>query len=110
MPPTLLVPGPALRGVRYAPMLSPIATRSARNFPFASRASSAVETLSRPCSSVTKPSRRSDVHFTGRPKRLAAQHERGLGIGAALHAEAAADLTGDHVHIAVRDLEDLIGQ
>src|SRR5438067_6984735 len=41
-----------------------MATRRARNRPPASSASSAVETLSRPCSSVTKPSRRSDVHVT----------------------------------------------
>ena len=71
-PPTLLVPGPALRGVRYAPTLSPMATRRPRNRPPASSASSAVETLSRPCSSVTKASRRSDVHPTGRPSRFAA--------------------------------------
>ena len=75
-PPTLLVAGPALRGVRYAPMSTLSATRRPRKRPLASSASSAVVTLSRPCSSLRKPSRRLDVHFTGRPRRFAAQHTR----------------------------------
>ena len=84
-------------------MLRVMATRSARNFPLASSASSAVETLSRPCSSVTKPSRRSDVHFTGRPSRLRRpQHEHQLRVDAAAHAEAPADLAGDDAHVALR--------
>ena len=41
----------------------------------------------------------------GRP-----QHQHRLGIHAALHAEASADLAGDHVQIAVRHLEHLVGE
>ena len=88
-------------------MLRLMATRSARNVPSASSASSAVETLSRPCSSVTKPSRRSDVHFDRPPQPLRGpQHQHHLRVDAAAHAEAAADLAGDHAHVALGHLQD----
>ena len=49
-----------------------VITRIARKFPFASVASSAVVTWSRPCASVTNDSLRSAVHLIGRPTRLLA--------------------------------------
>src|SRR5438477_12751996 len=57
---------------RYAPRLAVVITRIARKFPFASVASSAVVTWSRPCASVTNDSLRSAVHLMGRPTRLLA--------------------------------------
>ena len=53
-------------------MLAMVFTRIARNSPFASVASSAVVTWSRPCASVRKDSLRSAVHLIGRPTRLLA--------------------------------------
>ncbi len=54
-------------------MFAMVFTRSARKLPFASVASSAAVTWSRPCASVRNDSLRSAVHLIGRPTRLVAQ-------------------------------------
>ncbi len=65
---------------RPTPMYAPIApmcrTRSARNLPFASSASSASVTVSRACWSDRKDSERLAIQATGRPVSFAADQQR----------------------------------
>ena len=58
---------------RYAPIAADVFTRNARNFPSASRASSAFVAWSRPCASERNDSVRSAVHLIGRPTSFEAQ-------------------------------------
>ena len=83
-----------------------VLTRSARNVPSASSASSASVTLSRACASLKKASERVLIHFTGRPTSFEAeQHQRDLVVDRRLHAEAAADVAGDDADAGFRHLE-----
>ena len=83
----------------------------ARNLPSLSSASSASVMLSRQCSSERKASLRSAIHFTGRPVSFAASSgELIFRIDAALHAEAAADIVGDHADFRLRNAEHLLRQ
>ena len=91
---------------RYAPMFAVVLTRSARNLPSSSSASSACVTWSRPCASERNASLRSAVHLIGRPTRFAAQTQRRLlGVEEDLRAEAAADVGRDHAHLVLRQAE-----
>ena len=107
-PPTLLVPGPALRGVRYAPMLSPMATRRPRNRPAGIQRQlgrrdivAAVLVGDEGLAAVGRPS-------DGPPQPLRRpEHQRHLRVHAAAHAEAAADLARHHAHVALRHAQDV---
>ena len=78
-----------------------VLTRRPRNVPSRSSASSASVTLSRAWASLRNASERVLIHFTGRPMSFdAEQHQRHLVVDRGLHAEAAADVAGDHAHPA----------
>ena len=89
-------------------MLPKLVSRTARKCPSASSASSAVTRWSRPWLSETKLPERSSVHFTGRPSaRAACSTQTYSGVDRRLHAERAADIAGEHVHLLGVDVEHL---
>ena len=89
-------------------MLPKLVSRTARELPSASSASSAVTSWSRPWLSDTKLPERSSVHFTGRPSaRAACSAQTYSGNTDGLHAERAADLAGDDVNSGRLDAEHL---
>ena len=57
-----------------------------------------------PLAAIRRP-----LHRTAEPLR-GPEHQHVLGIRAALHPEASADLRGHHAQVALRDAEDLLGQ
>ena len=92
--------------LQVAPMLAMVFTRMPRNVPSLSSASSASVTLSRALASLRKASERVLDPFdrpAGELRRQ--QHQRRLVEDRRLHAEAAADVAGDDVHLALGDLQ-----
>ena len=80
----------------------------ARKRPSASSASSPVSESARPWFSDRNSSERVATHFTGRPSYLRGEHQRDrLGVDAAAHAEAAADVARDDAEFFRRQAGDL---
>ena len=51
------------------------------------------------------------IHLTGRPASFdGQQHQRDLVVDRRLHAEAAADVAGDHAHLALGHLQHVLRQ
>ena len=60
----------------------------------------------RECAAPMRFSRRSSIHFTGRPERARRQHDRALlAEHEHLLAEPATDVAGDDVDVRLRQLE-----
>ena len=95
----------------YAPMLASMCSRRPMIFALASNASSIVPTLSRPCSSASITSERSQLPLH-RPPDLARrpQHQPVIDILPALGAEPAAHVAAHHAHLALRHLEHHVGE
>ena len=86
-----------------APMLAMCFTRSARNLPFWSIASSASVTVSRACWSERKDSERVAIQATGRPVSFAATSSaRIFRVDRGLQPERAADILGDDAQLLPR--------
>src|SRR5262249_46683855 len=95
----LSVPNSGPNWLRNAPILAKFVSRSARKLPSASSASSPITSLARPWPSETKLPERSSVHFTGRPSARGVKEANIFRKHGGLHAERAADLAGQHVHV-----------
>ena len=91
---------------RYAPIAAVVCTRSARNLPSLSSASSACVTWSRPCASDRNDSLRSARPLDRAVDALRRPDHRGLfGVQVDLRAEAAADVGRDHAHLVLGQAE-----